>query len=75
MEQGDYVVEPRLVRLLLNTTMAAQTITRRNEVLGSSDGSKNQKFRATRTPILPGQQLEVREAELPAATERDALER
>jgi hypothetical protein len=74
VEQGDYLVEPRLVRLLVNTTMAAQTVTRRNEVLGSSDGSKNQKFRATRIPILPGQQLEVREPELPAATEREALE-
>jgi predicted phage baseplate assembly protein len=72
-EKGDYAVEPRLVRLLLNTTMAAQTATRRNEVLGSSDGSKSLKLRATRTPILPGQRLEVLEPELPTTTEREAL--
>ena len=73
-EHGDYELDPRLVRLLLNTTMAAQTVTVRNEVLGSSDGSKNLRFRSTRAPILPGQRLEVREPELPAAAERAALE-
>jgi len=73
-EKGDYDVDPRLVRLLLNTTMAAQTVTLRNEVLGSSDASKKLQFKSTRAPILPGQRLEVREPELPAAAERAALE-
>ena len=73
-DKGDYDVDPRLVRLLLNTTMAAQTVTLRNDVLGSSDGSKKLRFKSTRAPILPGQRLDVREPELPAAAERDALE-
>lgn len=72
---GDYLVEPRLRRLLLNTSMATQTVTVRNESLGSSDGSKGQRFRTTRTPVLPGQHLEVREPELPTAAERTALEK
>jgi len=73
-EKGQYDLDPRLVRLLLNTTIAAQTVTLRNEVLGSSDGSKSLRFRSTRAPILPGQRLDVREPELPAAAERTTLE-
>lgn len=73
-DKGQYDLDPRLVRLLVNTTIAAQTVTLRNEVLGSSDGSKNVRFRSTRAPILPGQRLDVREPELPAAAERTALE-
>ena len=73
-DKGDYVREPRLIRFLLNTTMAGQTVTVRNETLGSSDGSKNLRFKATRAPILPGQRLQVREFELPSATERGAIE-
>lgn len=72
-ESGTCAVEPRLVRVLANTTMASQGTTVRDEVLGSSDGSKNQRFASTRSPILPGQQMEVREPELPSATERSLL--
>lgn len=72
-EGGDYSIEPRLQRVLLNTTMAAQTVTIRNEVLGSSDGSENQKFRLTQTPVLKGQSLEVQEPELPAVEEQKRL--
>jgi hypothetical protein len=72
-EKGD-TVDPRLVRLLLNTTMAGQTVSVRNETLGSSDGSKTLRFKATRAPILPGQSLRVREPELPSTSERAAIE-
>ena len=73
-ESGDYDLEPRLQRILLNTTIAAQTVTLHNEILGSSDGTEDQRFRATRSPILHGQQLEVREPERPSAQERLDLE-
>ena len=73
-KKGDYQTGPKLQRLLLHTTMAAQTTTIRNEVLGSSTGSEDQQFRSTRTPILKGQQLEVREPELPSAEEHQRLE-
>jgi Baseplate J-like protein len=72
-EKGEYALAPRLRRMLLNTTIAAQTLTLRNETLGSSDGSGGQKFRATRAPILAGQRLEVREPEIPSAAEQEAL--
>jgi predicted phage baseplate assembly protein len=74
-EQGAYVLAPRLCRILLNTTTALQTVTMRNEILGSSDGSGAQKFRSTRTPILLGQRLEVREPEMPAAAELEVITR
>ncbi|HEX8845929.1 MAG TPA: putative baseplate assembly protein [Pyrinomonadaceae bacterium] len=59
---GAYQYAPRLRRLLPNTIMAAQTVTTQNEVLGSSDGSRNQKFQTTQAPLLEGQLLEVRES-------------
>jgi hypothetical protein len=74
-EKGAYDFEPKLRRALLNTTMAAQTVTLRNEILGSSNGSENQKFRTIRTPVLPGQQLEVREPEMPSAEELAMIEK
>ncbi|HEU4626816.1 MAG TPA: putative baseplate assembly protein, partial [Steroidobacteraceae bacterium] len=52
----------QLRTLLLNTTFATQAVTLRNEVLGSSDASANLQFRTTRSPVLAGAQLEVREA-------------
>lgn len=74
-EGGDYLVEPKLRRVQLNTVMATQAVTIRNEILGSSDGSENQKFRTTRMPVLRGQQLEVRESEMPSAQDRENIKR
>lgn len=70
---GQYKFEPRLRRVLLNTVTASQTLTVRDEVLGSSDASANQTFRTTRAPVLLGQQLEVREPEPPSAEEREKI--
>ncbi len=71
--KGDYDVEPRLKQVLLNTTMAAQTATIQMEIVGSSDGTENQKFQTTSQPILAGQELEVREPEIPSALEKDKI--
>jgi Baseplate J-like protein len=62
-EQGLYGIAPQLQQVLLNTTMASQTVTVQNEILGSSNGSENQGLRTTRSPVLVGQVLEVREPE------------
>lgn len=74
-DSGDYQFMPRLGTVLLNTTTATQTLTLTNEILGSSVGSEGQTFRTTRAPVLKGQQLQVREPELPAANERLTLEK
>jgi Baseplate J-like protein len=54
---------PRLRGILSNTTLATHTVTLENEVLGSSDGTPNQRFYAARNPILKEMLLQVREAE------------
>jgi hypothetical protein len=72
-KSGQYLLDPVLHRLLVNTTIATQAVTIRNEILGSSDASKNQRFSATRSPILAGQQLEVREREMPPSSEQDKI--
>ncbi len=68
-DTGDYDTDPRIDRIFPNTGMAAQTVTVRNEVLGSSDGSANQSFRTTRAPVLAGESLAVRESEMPSGDE------
>ncbi|HKQ74175.1 MAG TPA: putative baseplate assembly protein [Blastocatellia bacterium] len=69
-DDGQFDVKPQAGRVLLNTTMASQSATVREEILGSSDGNKNQTFKTTLAPILSGQRLEVREGELPSAAEQ-----
>ena len=53
----------------LNTTTAIQAITIQNELLGSSNGESAQTFRFSRSPVLSGQQLQVREPEQPSGVE------
>ena len=72
-ETGDYLVEPRIIKLALNTTFASQTITIVKEILGSSNGSENQIFQTTRFPVLQNPQLEVREPEKPSDLELKRL--
>ena len=72
-EEGTYDTGPWARRFLLNTVMAAQTSTVRNEVLGSGEGSATGTFSTTRTPVLAGQRLEVREPEAPTGDELDTL--
>jgi predicted phage baseplate assembly protein len=71
-EPGDEP-QPQLRTLLPNTTFATNTVTLRNEVIGTSDASASQTFHATRTPVLVGPRLEVREPGPPSAEELTAL--
>jgi len=72
---GQYYTQPQISALLFNTVMARHATRIENEVLGSSDGSKNQIFRSALSPVLEGQQLDVRELEVPSATEQDAIKK
>jgi baseplate J-like protein len=65
--------QPQLRTLLPNTTFATNTVTLSNEVIGTSDASASQAFKTTRTPVLAGPRLEVREAGPPSAEELAAL--
>ena len=72
-ESGDYAFLPRVRRLLPNATTAVQTVTTQNEPLGASNGREDQAFRTARAPVLLGQQLEVREPDLPPVQDQTAI--
>jgi predicted phage baseplate assembly protein len=74
-DKGEYAVPPHLSRVLLNTTLALQTITIVNEILGSSNNVKSQQFASTRIPVLAGQRLEVREPEVPSVEDQVVIRR
>jgi hypothetical protein len=73
-QSGEYLFEPRLRGILLNTTMATQAVTISDEVLGSSSETASQQFRTNRAPVLKGPLLYVREPELPPANEQIRIE-
>lgn len=75
LRSGEYTGDPRISALLLNTVMARHATRIEKEVLGSSDGSKNQIFRTALSPVLEGQRLDVRELEVPSAMEQDAIKK
>ena len=58
---GEFLIPPRLRRILTNTTWAAQVLSLMNEVLGSSTGYPNQRFLTSQYPVLENPVLEVRE--------------
>jgi Baseplate J-like protein len=64
----------QLQGIFLNTIPATQAVTVQTEILGSSNGQPNQMLSFARTPILPGQQVLVREPEAPSDRERAAIE-
>jgi hypothetical protein len=72
-ESGSFRAQPRIRHLLTNTTWGVQALSVRAETLGSSDGSANQAVQTTYRPVLPGQQIEVREPELPPALEQAVI--
>jgi hypothetical protein len=71
--RGAFPLPPRLRRVLLNTTWAAQVATVEDEILGSSNGNPGQAFTTAQTPVQPGQQVLVRERERPAPADEQAL--
>jgi hypothetical protein len=73
-KSGSYLYEPEFRGLLINTVIAVHAVTLKDEILGSSDGSKNQGFHTTRTRVLEGQRLYVREPEKPPAEELKKIE-
>jgi hypothetical protein len=71
--EGSFPLPPQLRRVLLNTTWAAQVTTVAGEILGSGNGDAGQSFTAAQTPVQPGQQVVVREPQLPVPAEEQAL--
>ncbi|MFN3203007.1 MAG: putative baseplate assembly protein [Bradymonadia bacterium] len=73
LEMGGYHQMPRISHVLLNTVSAKNHLSLKNEVLGASDGTPNQTFKFAQGPVLEGQEIRVREKELPDGPEKDAL--
>ena len=71
---GAYELSPRLRRVMTNTTWVVEATTLINEILGSSTGNPDQQFTTAQAPILAGQQLEVREQEIPPDAELAVLQ-
>jgi len=73
--KGRFQIPPRLQQVLTNTVWAVQATTHHNEVLGSGTGDPNLVLHTLHTPVLPGQQLLVREPELPSAEEQIVIKK
>ncbi len=73
MRQSDPAFDPSIRRMLLNTTMAQEGATIVAEVLGTSNGRPAQRFRTTQSPVLDGQQLEIREPGVPPSQEQAVI--
>ncbi len=59
--KGNYESLPELQGIYPNTTWALQAETIRDEILGSSDGEPDQTFSFLKFPILPEEEIRVRE--------------
>ena len=54
---------PRIGRISVNTVWASHARTHKAEVLGSSNGTRDQMFKLSQSPVLAGQVIEVAEPE------------
>lgn len=75
LEMGGYHQMPRITHILLNTVFGQNQSTVKGEVLGSSDGTPNQKFTFSQGPMLEDQAIRVRERDAPEGDELAALVR
>ncbi len=66
---------PPVRSIIINTTLAVQGVTIKNEILGGSNGERNQRFRTSSPSVLPGHRLEVCEPTMPSSAEQDILRR
>ena len=73
LEHGGYDEPPMLRHVLLNCVYADNLSTYDNTILGSSKGTPNQSFTFVRGPVLPGQQVWVKERERPPSTDINDL--
>ncbi len=65
LEMGGYHEMPRITHILLNAVNAANFTTIKNEVLGSSDGTPNQKYGFAQGPLLEQQSIRIQERKEP----------
>jgi len=65
VERSQYERPPELLAIRINTVAAEQAETIRDEILGGSDGSRNQRFRLSSKPVLKGSLvLEIQQSDV-----------
>ena len=60
--------------IFIHTVMASHATTLKDELLGNTTGIPNQSFRTLRTPVLPGQVLEVCEPDVSGVPDRTRVD-
>jgi predicted phage baseplate assembly protein len=75
LERTPGVTRPPVRGLFLNTVLARQSLTLKDEILGSGTGLPSQRLHCTRAPILGEVHLEVREPEPPPSEVLSRLRR
>lgn len=73
LDKGAYQFPPKVWTICTNTVWAHHLSTVHDEILGSSNGKPNQTFKLHGTPVLPGQQIMVREPALSEAERAQIL--
>ncbi|MNO31361.1 Baseplate J-like protein [compost metagenome] len=62
LDEGRFEVYPQVDAISSNAVWARNSYSVAGEIPGSSNGEENQSFQLSKTPVLPGQSLLVREA-------------
>jgi hypothetical protein len=73
LARGAFAVLSRVRSVQTNTMWALHATSVHDEILGSSNGEKEQGFMLSQTPVLEAQRLEVLEPEPPSEPEQAAL--
>lgn len=73
LEFGGYDEPPMLRNVMMNCVHASNVTTYGETLLGSSKGTPNQSYQFVRGPVLPGQEVWVRERERPPTPEVEQL--
>ncbi|KWX75989.1 hypothetical protein AMQ84_16735 [Paenibacillus riograndensis] len=62
LDEGRFEIFPQVDAIFTNAVWARNSNSVAGEIPGSSNGEENQSFQLSKTPVLPGQRLRVREA-------------
>lgn len=54
VKETEYEFPPKIEKILLNTVLASNGVTVKDEIIGSSDGTSNQDFSLENAPVLAG---------------------
>jgi len=71
---GKFPADPQLTGIFINSVWAQNKVTVTQELLGSGNGSPSQQLSFSNKPVLSGQEILIREAEL-VAEEKEQIEK